>query len=1077
MNRFSGSMITQQMYTRERRGVYRATEGFDTVAKSESLDNNFVKKILHPFCLYDAPAELAARGEKDEELYPAALHLFHTESNETVIGLSRYLAADFTGQRSAFFAHNFVVPPIRSEEIVEGYGEWLHAGFARSYEGEPGGTLPELADIPVEPREGAADPLAVLGSLGFTEQLFKALLQAVMLSVAGKKKIYVALDVPISELSQRAVELTEVLYAALPHDFRRRLGVITYAKEPQSRKYIHLTFVEKGSLRPGDRSIEKDYIFDLAGARILNADFGESRQMYADLAWKTLGQKGGSLRDFARFADSLLLGESVDRKLSLALYNELAVFYEIEQGDEDLYTGNKNAVLGGLLSYLKPEGALESRVRLNDMFLERFDREYDLIRKKGVPAPEILEWFKEYYALPGHNYRVKIVDYFINGMLNCQSAGREDALAAAYGIIEGNDELSAAFFKRVLAQPIFRKALLEPYMESRLADAPKSADILRFVAHWGRFLPEALQQAFVRDTVKEYLLEKLQRDNDPVAAVASVHESVQKAEKERRRGGGVHPEALSLLQDLGTVADRFLLNRISLDELTMEQLLEISFLRYRDTADWQPPLDAIAKRKANALRAAYRWFGEEKPDEEIFAGLSPRELDDVQLLGGRWLKESRSIEPFERLPLAFYHSSEREGGPLDYDALLELVARKAGNDKETVYRFLAWSQHNRLFTISSKKLWPNYRRAVLKYFLKNDREAFKNRDFRKSYSSAATPAMQNVYNEARSQLASPLARWVSRSRFQILISGSVLGIVLIIAIIAISWLRPDADTAAPQPTVSPVRGDIKNSDGQVQAPVSVRLVGSGVAGAGTGTGAENGRTEGTGNAGGGEGGGTEGAGNAGGGESGGTEGTGNAGGDASSDEAGVKLVFSFAAVADCSAFNPAEIIVMSGNNVADTYKVVATASSCLAAGVDGGSDEGAVGTDGGGDGAAGNSGGTGEAGAGNDGGTSGNAAAGNSGGTGEAGAGVDGGANGEAAEASPAAGASGAGIPARVYEVTVELEPGAKLAADDMITAGIYTLKLQASPGSIPGSTPSTTPETTPGTDPTPSASPDTDAE
>ncbi|MFD2875249.1 hypothetical protein ACFTAO_03610 [Paenibacillus rhizoplanae] len=43
MNRLSGSMITQQMYTRERRGVYRSTEGFDTVAKSESLDNNFVK--------------------------------------------------------------------------------------------------------------------------------------------------------------------------------------------------------------------------------------------------------------------------------------------------------------------------------------------------------------------------------------------------------------------------------------------------------------------------------------------------------------------------------------------------------------------------------------------------------------------------------------------------------------------------------------------------------------------------------------------------------------------------------------------------------------------------------------------------------------------------------------------------------------------------------------------------------------------------------------------------------------------------------------------------------------------------
>nr|WP_301953201.1 hypothetical protein [Paenibacillus tritici] len=1083
-------MITQQMYTRERRGVYRATEGFDTVAKSEGLDNNFVKKILHPFCLYDAPAELTARGEKDEELYPAALHLFHTESNETVIGLSRYLAADFTGQRSAFFAHNFVVPPIRSEEIVEGYGGWLHAGFARSYEGEPGGTLPELESIPVEPRERTepADPRTVLSGLGFTEELFKALLQAVMLSVAGKKKIYVALDVPVSELSQRAVELTEVLYASLPYDFRRRLGVITYAKEPQSRKYIHLTFVEKGSLRPGDRNIEKDYIFDLAGSRILNADFGESQQIYADLAWNMLGQKGGNLRDFAKFADSLLLGESVDRKLSLALYNELAVFYEIEQGNEALYPENKNAVLGGLLSYLKPEGKLDSRARLNDMFLERFDREYELIRQKGIPSPEILERFKEYFALPGHNYRVKIVDYFINGMLNCRSAGREDVLAAAYGIIDSDAALSEAFFKKVLSQSLFRRALFEPYLESRLAAAAGTADVLRLVGHFGRSLPEVLQQGSVRDTLKEYLLEKLQREPDPVAAVAAVHESVQQAEKQRRRGGGVHPEALSLMQELGTSADRFLLNRISLDELSMEQLLEISFLRYRDTADWQPPLDAIAKRKANALRAAYRWFGEERPDEEIFDGLSPRELDDVQLLGARWLKDSRSIEPFDRLPLAFYHSSEREGGPLDYDALLDLVARKAGNDKETVYRFLVWAQHNRLFSISNKKLWPNYRRAVLRYFLKSDREAFKNREFRKSYISAATPAMQSVYNEASAQLASPLARWISRSRFQLLISGSILGIVLVIGIIVMGQLRQGGtDIAAPVASPSPLPAVTGEAGGP--APVSVRLIGAKVSGD-AGSGGNTGGDEGSGgNTGGdaGDGGNTGGDAGSGGNTGGDAGGGGNTGGDAGSGGSG-KLVFSFAAAADCSAFKPEQIGVVSDNSVTDTYKVKATVQSCQVeegAGTDGGvkGEEGA-GTDGGvkgetdaeteggvkGETDAGTDGGAkGEEGAGTDGGVKGEEGAGTDGGAkGEAGAGTDGDAKGGAATAGAAA-----GTPARVYEVTVELEQSAKLAVGDMITAGGYTLKLQADPDSIPGSTATAAPSA----EPSASASPEADAE
>lgn len=257
---------------------------------------------------------------------------------------------------------------------------------------------------------------------------------------------------PISEISRHAAGLTEVLFSVLPNDFRRRLGVITYANEPQSRKYIHLTFVEKGSLRPGDRNIEKDYVFDLASGRMLNTDFGGTRQPFAELVWKTLNRKG-SMEDYARFADSLLTGEGVERKLQLAVYNELAVFYEIEQGDEQLYTDNKIAVLSGLLSYLKPQGALESRVRLNDLFLERFDREYDAIRQRGIPQPEVLEQFKEYFELEGHNYRGKIVDYYINGMLNGTAAGRGDVLAAAYGIIESNDGLSAAFSKKCWASP------------------------------------------------------------------------------------------------------------------------------------------------------------------------------------------------------------------------------------------------------------------------------------------------------------------------------------------------------------------------------------------------------------------------------------------------------------------------------------------------------------------------------------------------------------------------------------------------------------------------------------------------
>lgn len=874
MNNYSGFAITQQMYTRERRGIYRSTEGFDTVAKSERLDNNFVKKILHPFCVYDAPAELAARGEKDEARYPAALHLFHPESGETVVGRSSYQAADFTGQRSAFFAHNFVVPAARGEEILRQYGDWLHADFAAELTGEPGTALPELASIPVGRRGTRREAAAVLQSLGIGENMFKNLLQAVMTAVAGKKKIYVALDVPIAELTGHAVELTEILYSALPYEFRRRLGVITYANEPKSRKYIHLTFVEKGALRPGDRSIEKDFIFDLASGRTANVEFEQQRQPFADFVWKALASPGAALEDFAVFADGMLGGEDAERRLSLAAYNELAVFYEIEQGDERLYEENKSAVLSGLLSYLKLEGALDSKIRLNDLFLERFDREFDLIRQKGILVPAIMESFRDYYLLKGHTYQGRIVDYFINGMLNSQAAGQDQAVKAAYGIIECSDELSRAFFTKLLSQQVFRKTLFEPYVEARLAAAGRPADIVGFVISWGRFLPEALQQPFVREAVREYLLEKLKLEKDSVASAAAIHNTVQKAEKERRKGSGISLDTLALLQMMAAAADRFLLNQLSLDEISQEQLLEVSFVRYPEgVAEWTPPLDYVSKRKAKVLRTAYRWFGEEGPDEHIFSDLAPQELDDVQLLGRRWLKQAAQVEPFERLPLAFYYSSSREGGPLDYDALLELIRSKPGFGEETMYRFLAWSQGRPLFSISNKKLQPGYRRAILKYFLSHDREAFKNRDFRKSYVAAAGPALQNVYNEARAQLASPLAKWVRRSRFQLMISGSLLGIILILVLILLRTLGSGGeDTALPNASPQPTVGQ----SADMAAAVYLR------------------NTEG-----------------------------------GSGEEERQQLLFTFAAVSDCSKFNPAEVSIESSDGITNSYKVTAVAKSCV----------------------------------------------------------------------------------------------------------------------------------------------------
>src|SRR3954453_13087301 len=101
--------IQQQLYTRERGGVFSSTDGFDTIAVSEGIDKAFVKKYLHPFCLYYAPKALTTSGQKEASLYPEAVTLFQPETGDMVIGQAVYVPADFTGQRSAYFMHNYVI--------------------------------------------------------------------------------------------------------------------------------------------------------------------------------------------------------------------------------------------------------------------------------------------------------------------------------------------------------------------------------------------------------------------------------------------------------------------------------------------------------------------------------------------------------------------------------------------------------------------------------------------------------------------------------------------------------------------------------------------------------------------------------------------------------------------------------------------------------------------------------------------------------------------------------------------------------------------------------------------------------
>ena len=112
------SLIQQQIYIKESKGLFLPSDGPDTVAVSPHLEESFVKKYLHPICTYPIPTELKKRGEKDKSLYPPLFTLIQPETGELVVGQAKFMPAENPKQKNSYFVHNYVIPADTKEEWI-----------------------------------------------------------------------------------------------------------------------------------------------------------------------------------------------------------------------------------------------------------------------------------------------------------------------------------------------------------------------------------------------------------------------------------------------------------------------------------------------------------------------------------------------------------------------------------------------------------------------------------------------------------------------------------------------------------------------------------------------------------------------------------------------------------------------------------------------------------------------------------------------------------------------------------------------------------------------------------------------
>lgn len=750
--------IQQQMYTRERRGIFRLNEGYDTIAASIGLDGSFIKKVLHPFCVYDVPTELIATGEKDDELYPEAFHLFHTEQGAIVYGRSIYQAKDFTGLRSAFFTHNYVVPKGQAEGIVHHYAQWFRTSFADHYNIEQGTELPELESLPVY--SGTAYTQTAkerLAALKIDERIFKQLLYATMMSASGKKKVYISLDVPIEQISMYARELLEILFDSLPYAYRRLLGFMTYVKDLQSKKGINLMFVEKGGLRSNDRNIEKEFTFDLATGRVANIDVELPNQPYLEFAWSNLDQPERAEK-FYQYADQMLADMDPVRQAAMMSYHELCVYFQIEEGQMVLYDLNKVTVLRGMLDYFHPPGAFQAKPRLNELFVTLLDYEFDQVKRGQQLEPAVAECLKDYYRISGGKHEGQLITTFIYAINQSIAAKDEQRTTALYAVLQKSPGLSKVFFDTVLDRGM-AAALFDPYMKEQFHKADRAGDVIDLVCEWGSQHMQVLNHAAFLHMAQQALLDKLRPERDPVTVANAILEQLSCLPRTRWEDAELADS--KLIDTLAYTANLFLLTEVDLEQIRKEQLLKIGFLKMPDEVGaWVQRFSPEVRSRAAVMLAAYQWFTMPKPDETVFEGLTAEEFEYVQKLGRGWLRHEIHPSQFERIVIAFYRDVESQ--VVEYGALLQFLHSNVSN-KEIVYQFMTWSEGNRSF-VRSNKPSPAYAAAIITYFKKLDRDAFKKRAIRKQYFEVNGSALRSVYDRVRRELSSPLVQLLSRNK-------------------------------------------------------------------------------------------------------------------------------------------------------------------------------------------------------------------------------------------------------------------------------------------------------------------------
>jgi hypothetical protein len=733
----TGKLIQQQMYTRERCGIFHATDGYDTIAISKGLDQAFVKKYLHPFCMYHAPKTLMERGEKDASLYPKAVTFFQPETGHLVVGQAVFVPADFTGQRSTYFMHNYILPSSRKEEWVQ-HPERLFQleDFATSYDTSNGKVLPEKEEL----ESGTINCLlykeVLLEELGISEGQFKQLLYAVMSSIAGKKKVFISLNVPLQDYSTYALHLLELVMIYLPYAHRRKLGAVTFTSMPETKNYIHVTFFEPGTLNMSDRSIEKQYIFDFAAGRVSGVDIEGQKHEYLEFAMEHFSNSE-RIEEFFNFADGALVGLAEAQKLEIESFYQLTAIYVTLNGtDSSFYIHNKVGFLQSLLKFLQVNS--DMKPELVDLFIKIMTEE-----KLAADKNSALAFIQAVVSLNSIVRSDEALGFILDTLAYYQ---KDPLFHKLWNVIEQDKQGYHAILKFMNDHPDY-EPLLELYLDERLLQVVRTEDILKELQRMldSPFL--LVVEKFKSVAIRKVTSSITQAQNRFQAVLAVKNFSI------------AHPNAEFILfkDDLLAHAKLALLRSIQLKELTMNDVLTFGqiFPKEQNVRDIK---EIKIKENYQITNALYQLVT--IPSQAGSYNLQPL-TGAIRGHIRSTLQQLLLVQPTaEHFPLLFV-AFDTEYDGVDFQGLLDYLIRYG--DDNTLLSFIR-SNVRKVGTDIG------FRRSLKKYVKSNWKN---NLALKKELKVIKNSELQNLLKEVEMETAHPIVKFLKKN-------GLKLGLFLVV---------------------------------------------------------------------------------------------------------------------------------------------------------------------------------------------------------------------------------------------------------------------------------------------------------